>query len=187
MKLTIHGALDLSRSINSQTIWNKRSTDYFNELAKELKQDSLNALESKPSPRSQAGRGNKNTGATRRSVFTAKLGNTNRLRMSEGFKLATDRQYAPFIHGKPIFRGFSPVRRTRPFFPPYKEGSSLAKWAKRGQPKLNPFVVARAISKRGLKMKPFIGGVVYEKEKEIKDRGQEMLELIARDIARSVR
>ena len=163
MKLTLNGALDLSRSINSQTIWNKRSTDYFNELAKELKQDSLNALDSKPSPRSQAGRGNKNTGATRRSVFTAKLGNTNRLRMSEGFKLATDRQYAPFIHGKPIYRGFSPVKRTR------------------------PFLVARAISKRGLKMKPFIGGVVFEKQKEIKDRGQEMLELIAKDIARSVR
>ena len=36
-------------------------------------------------------------------------------------------------------------------------------------------------------MKPFIGGVVYEKQKEIKDRGQEMLELIAKDIARSVR
>ena len=43
MKLTITGALDLSRSINAQTIWNKRSTDYFNELAKELKDDSLNA------------------------------------------------------------------------------------------------------------------------------------------------
>ena len=104
MKLTITGALDLSRSINAQTIWNKRSTDYFNELAKELKDDSLNALANKPSPRSQAGRGNKNTGATRRSVFTAKLGNTNRLRMSEGFKLATDRQYAPFIHGKPTYK-----------------------------------------------------------------------------------
>ena len=37
MKLTLNGVLDLSRSINSQTIWNKRSTDYFNELAKELK------------------------------------------------------------------------------------------------------------------------------------------------------
>ena len=187
MKLTLNGALDLSRSINAQTIWNKRSTDYFNELAKELKQDSLNALANKPSPRSQAGRGNKNTGKTRKSVFIAKLGNTNRLRMSEGFKLATDINYAPFIHGKPIYRGFSPIKRTKPFFPPYQEGSSLAKWAKRGQPKLNPFLVARAISKRGLKMKPFIGGVVYEKQKEIKDRGQEMLELIARDIARSVR
>ena len=107
--------------------------------------------------------------------------------MSEGFKLATDKQYAPFIHGKPIYRGFSPVKKTRPFFPPYQEGSSLARWAKRGTPKMNPFLVARAISKRGLKMKPFIGGVVYEKQKEIKDRGQEMLELIARDIARSVR
>ena len=187
MKLTLHGALDLSRAINSQSIWNKRSTDYFNTLAKELKDDSLNALENKPSPRSQAGRGNKNTGATRRSVFTAKLGNTNRLRMSEGFKLATDRQYAPFIHGKPIFRSSTPVKRTKPFFPPYQEGSSLYKWARRGTPKMNPFLVARAISQRGLKMKPFIGGVVYDKQKEIKEGGQDMLELIARDIARSVK
>ena len=65
MKLTINGALDLSRAINNQSIFNKRSVDFFNELGKELKQDSLNALENKPSPRSQAGRGNKNTGATR--------------------------------------------------------------------------------------------------------------------------
>ena len=70
MKLTLNGALDLSRSINSQTIWNKRSNDFFNNLAKELKDDSLNALENKPSPRSQAGRGNKNTGKTRRSVYS---------------------------------------------------------------------------------------------------------------------
>ena len=95
--------------------------------------------------------------------------------------------YAPFIHGKPIYRGFSPIKRTRPFLPPYHEGSSLAKWAKRGQPKMNPFLVARAISKRGLKMKPFIGGVVFEKQKEIKEGAENMLELIAKDIARSVR
>ena len=97
MKLTLNGALDLSRSINSQTIWNKRSNDYFNELAKELKEDALVALENNPSPKSQGGRGNKNTGATRRSVFTAKLGNTNRLRMSEGFKLASSVPYAPLF------------------------------------------------------------------------------------------
>lgn len=187
MKLTLNGALDLSRSINSQTIWNKRSNDFFNKLALELKDDSLNALESKPSPRSQAGRGNKNTGNTRRSVFVAKLGNTNRLRMSEGFKLATSAPYAPFIHGKPIYRGFSPTKRTRPFFPPYQEGTPLAKWAKRGTPKMNAFLVARKISQRGLKMKPFIGGVVFEKQKEIKERGEEMLRLIAKDIARSVK
>lgn len=187
MKLTLNGALDLSRSINSQTIWNKRSVDYFNEIGKELKQDSLNALENKPSPRSQSGRGNKNTGKTKRSVYVRKLKNSDRLRMSTGIKLATDLNYAPFIHGKPIFRGFAPIKRTRPFFPPYQEGSSLAKWAKRGQPKMNPFLVARAISKRGLKMKPFIGGVVFEKQKEIKEGAEDMLRLIAKDIARSVR
>jgi hypothetical protein len=187
MKLTLNGALDLSRAINSQTIWNKRSLDFFNDLGKELVDDSLNALANSPSPRSQAGRGNKNTGATRRSVFVRKLKNTDRLRMVSGIKLASSSPTAPFIHGKPIFRGFSPVKKTKPFFPPYKEGSSLAKWAKRGTPKLNPFLVARAISKRGLKMKPFIGGVVYEKQKEIKKGGEKMLELIARDIARSVK
>jgi hypothetical protein len=41
MKLTLNGALDLSRAINSQTIWNKRSNDFFNKLALELKEDSL--------------------------------------------------------------------------------------------------------------------------------------------------
>ena len=187
MKLTLNGALDLSRSINSQTIWNKRSVDFFNKLAAELKDDALTVLENKPSPRSQSGRGNKNTGNTRRSVYTAKLKQTNRLRMSEGFKLASSLEYAPFIHGKPIFRGFTPIKRTRPFFPPYKEGSSLANWAKRGTPKMNAFLVARKISQRGLKMKPFIGGVVYEKQKEIKEGAEDMLRLIAKDIARSVK
>jgi len=187
MKLTLNGALDLSRAINSQSIWNKRSVDYFNELGKELKQDALDALDKSPSPRSQAGRGNKNTGTTRRSVYVRKLKDTDRLRMSGGIKLATDLAYAPFIHGKPIFRGFSPIKRTKPFFPPYQEGTPLAKWAKRGTPKMNAFLVARKISQRGLKMKPFIGGVVFEKQKEIKERGEEMLRLIAKDIARSVK
>jgi hypothetical protein len=187
MKLTLNGALDLSKAINAQTIWNKRSNDFFNNLALELKNDALDALENKPSPRSQAGRGNKNTGATRRSVFVAKLGNTNRLRMSEGFKLATNVPYAPFIHGKPIFRSFTPVKRTKPFFPPYHKGSSLYKWARRGTPKMNAFLVAKKISKTGLKMKPFIGGVVYEKQKEIQEGAENMLKLIAQDIARSVK
>jgi hypothetical protein len=187
MKLTLNGALDLSRSINSQTIWNKRSNDFFNNLALELKRDAENAIASKPSPTSGRGRGNKSTGATRRSIFTAKLGNTNRLRMSEGFKLAANTKQAPYIHGKPIYRGFSPIKKTRPFFPPYKQGSSLYKWANRGNPKLNAFLVARAISRRGLKMKPFIGGVVFEKQDEIKAGGEDMLKSIARDIARSVK
>jgi len=187
MKLTLNGALDLSRSINSQTIWNKRSLEFVNGLAKDFKQESIDRLHLPPSPRSQRGRGNKNTGATRRSIYTAKLQNTNRLRMSEGFKLATDSSTAIYIHGKPIFRSFRPVLKTKPFFPPYKKGSDLYKWARRGTPKMNAFLVARAISKRGLKMKPFIGGVVFENQKEIKKRGEEMIELIAKDIVRSVR
>ena len=187
MKLTLNGALDLSRSINAQTIWNKRSNDYFNKLALELKKDAENAIASSPSPTSGRGRGNKSTGTARRSIFTSKIGNTNRLRMSEGIKLAASAKHAPFIHGKPIYRGFSPIKKTRPFFPPYKQGSSLYQWANRGNPKLNAFLVARAISRRGLKMKPFIGGVVFEKKDEIKIGAEDMLKSIARDIARSVR
>ena len=187
MKLTLNGALDLSRSINNQSIWNKRSLDFVNDLAKDFKQESIDRLHLPPSPRSQKGRGNKNTGNLRRSIYTKKLGNTNRLRMSEGFSLATNQRYAPFVHGKPIFRSFTPVKRTKPFFPPYKEGSGLHKWANRGNPKMNPFLVAKKISQRGLKMKPFIGGVVFENQKEIKKRGDKMLELIANDIVRSVR
>ena len=41
MKLTLNGALDLSKSINSQTIWNKRSNDFLMNLGRELKDDSL--------------------------------------------------------------------------------------------------------------------------------------------------
>jgi len=187
MKLTLNGALDLSRSINNQSIWNKRSVDYFNKLGKDLKEEAQDRLSLPPSPRSQKGRGNKNTGNTRRNIKVNKLGETNALRMSEGIVLQSFSEYSKFIHGEPIFRSFRPVKRTKPFFPPYKEGSSLAKWAKRGNPKLNAFLVARAISKRGLKMKPFIGGTVFENQKMIKKRGDEMLRLIARDIARSVK
>jgi len=187
MKLTLKGALDLSRSINGQTIWNKRSTDFFNELALEVKEESLDVLGNKPSPRSQSGRGNKNTGTLRRSIFVSKIQNTNRLRMSEGFKIASTAKHAPYVHGKPIMRSFTPIKRTRPFFPPYKKGSDLYKWANRGTPKMNAFLVARKISQRGLKMKPFLGGIIYEKQEEIKARGTRMLQLIAEDIARSVK
>ena len=145
---------------------------------------SVLVLSKKPSPTSKSA---KSTGKSRDSVFVAKLGNTNRLRMSEGFKLASSSKYAPFIHGKPIFRSFTPIKRTKPFFPPYKEGSSLFKWANRGQPKMNAFLVARKISRDGLKMKPFLGGVVFDNQKEIKRKGDEMLRLIAKDIAKSIK
>ena len=138
MKLTFKGAIDLANSINSQTIWNKRSNDYFNDLGLDLKKQSLDVLSKKPSPTSKS---SKSTGKTRDSVFVAKLGNTNRLRMSQGVKLASSSKVAPFIHGKPIFRSFKPIKRTKPFFPPYKKGSSLAQWAARGTPKLNAFLV----------------------------------------------
>ena len=51
---------------------------------------------------------------------------------------------------------------------------------------MNSFLVAKKISQRGLKMKPFISKVVFENQKEIKKRGDKMLELI-NDIVRSVR
>ena len=184
MKITLIGALDLANAINKQSIWNKRSNDFFSDLGLELKRESLDFLSKKPSPASKSA---KSTGKSRDSVFVAKLGNTNRLRMSEGFKLASSVKYAPFIHGKPIFRSFTPIKRTKPFFPPYKEGSSLFKWANRGQPKMNAFLVARKISRDGLKMKPFIGGVVFDNQKEIKRKGDEMLRLIAKDIANSIK
>jgi len=183
MKITLKGALDLANSINNQSIWNKRSNDFFSDLALDLRKESLDVLSKKPSPTSKSA---KSTGRSRDSVFVAKLSNTNRLRMSEGFKLASSSKYAPFIHGKPIFRGFTPIKRTKPFFPPFKEGSALFKWANRGQPKMNAFLVARKISQTGLKMKPFIGGVVFENQKMIKKRGDEMLRLIAKDIADSI-
>ena len=81
--------------------------------------------------------------------------------MSEGFKIASTAKHAPFVHGKPLMRSFTPVKRTRPFFPPYKKGSDLYKWANRGTPKMNAFLVARKISQRGLKMKPFLGGILF--------------------------
>ena len=165
MKITLTGALDLANAINKQSIWNKRSNDFFSDLGLELKRESLDVLSKKPSPTSKSA---KSTGKSRDSVFVAKLGNTNRLRMSEGFKLASSSKYAPF-------------------FPPYKEGSSLFKWANRGQPKMNAFLVARKISRDGLKMKPFIGGVVFDNQKEIKRKGDEMLRLIAKDIANSIK
>ena len=184
MKLTLKGALDLSRSINNQSIWNKRSVDFFNDLGRDLVQDAKDRLRLPPSPQSKS---SKSTGKAQRSIYFKKLGNTNVLRMSKGISLATSAPYAPFIHGKPIYRSFRPIKRTRPFFPPYKEGSELYKWARRGSPKLNSFLVARAISKRGLKMKPFIGGTVFEMKDEIKDYLNKMFEKIAQDIARSVK
>ena len=184
MKLTLNGALDLSKAINNQTIFNKRSVDTFNEIKRKLKQDAEDRLRLPPSPQSKS---SKSTGRTRRSIFTANLGNTNALRMVRGVKLASTSKTAIFLHGKPIYRSFTPIKKTKPFFPPYKEGSELYKWARRGSPKLNSFLVARAISKRGLKMKPFIGGTVFEMKDEIQDDLNKMFEKIAQDIARSVK
>ena len=184
MKLTLKGALDLSRSINNQSIWNKRSVDFFNDLGRDLVQDAKDRLRLPPSPQSKS---SKSTGRTKRSIFTANLGNTNALRMVQGVKLASSSKSAIFLHGKPIYRSYRPVKKTKPFFPPYKEGSDLYKWARRGSPKLNSFLVARAISKRGLKMKPFIGGTVFEMKDEIKNDLDKMFEKIAQDIARSVK
>jgi hypothetical protein len=184
MKFTINGALDLSKSINSQSIFNKRSLETFNKLGQELKRESKDRLRLPPSPSSKS---KKSTGKTRDSIFVAKLSNTNRLRMSTGIKLASDSRTAIFLHGKPIFRSFRPVKRTKPFFPPYQKGSSLAQWAARGTPKLNAFLVARAISRRGLKMKPFIGGTVFENQKKIKKDLDKMMNNIAKDIARSIK
>jgi hypothetical protein len=54
MKLTINGALDLSKSINSQTIFNKRSLESFNKLGRDLKDESKDRLRLPPSPRSKS-------------------------------------------------------------------------------------------------------------------------------------
>jgi len=183
MKLILKGALDLSKSINSQTIWNKRSVDFFNTLGKDLKGDMLKKLSSSPSPVSKS---SKSTGKLRKSIHWNKLGNTNALRMSEGVRFYSTDPKAKYIHGKPLLRSFIPIKRTRPFFPPYQKGTPLAIWAGKGT-KINAFLVARAISRRGLKMKPFIGGVLYDQRKKIDRKADKMLQLIAKDIARSVK
>ena len=184
MKVTLKGALDLSKSINGQTIWNKRSVDFFNTLGKDLKGDMLKELADSPSPVSKS---SKSTGKLKRSIHWNKLRNTNSLRMSEGVKFYSTDPKAKYLHGKPLLRSFMPIKRTRPFFPPYQKGTALAKWAAKGSPKMNPFLVARAISRRGLKMKPFIGGVLYEQRRDIERKADKMLKLIAKDIAKSVK
>jgi hypothetical protein len=184
MKLTLNGALDLSKSINGQTIWNKRSVDFFNKVGRDLQDDMIKVVQSNPSPISKS---SKSTGKLKKSIYWSKLRNTNRLRMSEGVRWASTDKKAIYIHGKPIYRGLRPIKKTKPFFPPYQEGTELAKWAARGTPKMNPFLVARAISQRGLKMKAFIGGVVYKERKNIERDANKMLERIAKDIARSVK
>ena len=183
MKLTLKGALDLSKSINGQTIWNTRSVDFFNKLGKDLKGDMLNKLANSPSPVSKSSR---STGKLKRSIHWNKLDNTSSLRMSKGIRFYSTDPKAKYLHGKPELRSFMPIKKTRPFFPPYHEGSSLAIWAGKGS-KINPFLVARAISRRGLKMKPFIGGVLYEQRRDIERKAGKMLDLIAKDIARSVK
>ena len=53
--------------------------------------------------------------------------------------------------------------------------------------KTKRFLGIVAISQRGLKMKPFIEGTVFDNQKEIKRKGDEMLELIAKDICKEYR
>ena len=61
MKLTLNGALDLSKAINNQTIFNKRSVDTFNEIKRKLKKDAQDRLSLPPSPQSKSSKSTGNT------------------------------------------------------------------------------------------------------------------------------
>ena len=106
MKLTLKGALDLSKSINGQSIWNKRSVDFFNTLGKDLKGDMLNKLANSPSPVSKS---SKSTGKLKRSINWNKLRNTNSLRMSEGVRFYSTDPKSKYLHGKPLLRNLLSV------------------------------------------------------------------------------
>ncbi len=78
--------------------------------------------------------------------------------------------YATYVH-----------EGTRPHWPPFHEGSSLARWSRLHG--IIPFLVARAISLRGTRSQPFLKEGVAEAKSAIERRLAQALENIAKDIA----
>ena len=81
----------------------------------------------------------RDTGYLGRSLQSAIVGTVGTLR--------TRAPHALYVHGRPP----NPPARSRPHFPPI---SAIAPWARRHG--LNPYVVARAIARKGTRLIPFL-------------------------------
>lgn len=64
--------------------------------------------------------------------------------------------------------------------PPYQRGTDLEKWARRVG--INPFLVARAIARKGTKPKKFMFEAYKEVKPKIERDGNDMVEAILRSI-----
>lgn len=103
-----------------------------------------------------------NEGTLRKSIKTT-------LKPLEGAVLAMAK-YAEFVHDG-----------TRPHWPPYDPGSSLERWARmKGIP---PFLVARAIARRGTRAQPFFDEAIEANRVPISTLFEEALEKTVTDIA----
>lgn len=71
---------------------------------------------------------------------------------------------------------------TRPHWPPYKEGTPLGRWAK--QKGINPYLVARSISRKGTKANPFFKKGIDKAQSNINLYFKKALQKITEELAK---
>lgn len=93
----------------------------------------------------------KDTKKLQQGIRAISLG--TRGRIPAGVKVESTAPYSSFVHGymHENFRQRKPFDRTKPHFPPVK---ALEGWSQRKG--LNPYLVARAIAKKGTPIVPFL-------------------------------
>lgn len=73
---------------------------------------------------------------------------------------------------------------TRPHWPNWRPGSPLADWSRRHG--IEPYLVARAISRKGTKARPFLREAVEGNVRQVETEFEIALDATMRDIARQV-
>lgn len=68
--------------------------------------------------------------------------------------------------------------------PPYQEGSSLAKWVALKMPGVPPFVVARAIAKKGTKPNPFVATTYRQTQPQVIQYAQTQIAQMTQELNR---
>tara|TARA_B100000287_G_scaffold166760_1_gene157299 strand:- start:1610 stop:2146 length:537 start_codon:yes stop_codon:yes gene_type:complete len=159
-EVKIIGAKQLRRRLDSANLLLKPLRTYFNStgmvVAKEAKKHA-------PS----------DTGKLKDSITFSPI--AQRGRLPAGVSIKSNVKYASYVHGfmDGKFRLSEPWSRSKPHWPPV---SALVGWSKRKG--LNPYLVARAIAKKGTPIVPFLK-IAY---RETKAKRHALLAITTREV-----
>lgn len=86
------------------------------------------------------------------------------------------------IAPKPVYAFWVENGRRAGKMPPYREGSSLAKWVALKMPGVPPFVVAHSIAKKGTKPNPFVATTYRQTEPQVIKYAQTQIAAMAQEL-----